>query len=261
MYSACEILSSCSLFGAFIVLVIFASVQTSYEQLVQSSPTLFPHDSKPFNVTMGKWFERYWNWAASIPRDVHPRGDITGKNCGTNQNGPVWFLDPPIELAKAEQPIFHCEIPEGKAIFVPLIVGECDGTVPTLPKNATDKDFYICASSGNNQGAIRFSIDGKPLLETKKTSPSPEDYSLYRTTSDFFNISFVDKNIFTDIASGPWRALADGYFSIVQPLSLGDHKMFIQNTVLQESPDRNPETHTLLIGYNIKIVKNQNSSS
>ena len=246
---------------AVLLLAVIGSIQISYEQPVQSLPSLFPHDSKPFNVTMAKWFERYWNWTASIPREVHPRGDTTGKNCGTNQNGPVWFLDPPIDLAKGEQPFFYCEIPEDKAIFVPLIVGECDGTVFKNAKNVTDAEISKCAKEGNDQGNIKFSIDGKTLLETKKTSQSKEDYSLSRTSSDFFNISFVDKNIFTNTTSGPWRAQADGYFAIVQPLSLGDHKMLIQNNVLKIEPDEKALMHLLQIGYNIKIVKNQNSSS
>jgi hypothetical protein len=204
---------------------------------------------------MGKWLERYWIWVASMPKDVHPRGDTTGGNCGTNQNGPVWFLDPPVDQPMLKT--FYCEIPEDKAIFVPVIVGECD---PTILDNPTDSNISDCAKVGNDQGNLKFSIDGKTLLEIGKTSQSKEDYSLYRTTSDFFNISFVKNNIF-DASTGIYRARADGYFAIVQPLPLGDHEMLIQSNVLKSEPDAKAEMRLSQALFKIKVVKNQNSSS
>jgi hypothetical protein len=204
---------------------------------------------------MGKWLEGYWIWAASIPKDVHPRGDTTGKNCGTNQSGPVWFLDPPVEQPTPKT--FYCEIPEGKAIFVPLRVGECDATVL---KNPTDSDISICAKEGNDHGNIKYSIDGNTLLEIKKTSQSQEHYSLYRTTSDFFNISFVKNNIF-DAPIGNYRAQADGYFAFVEPLPLGDHEMSMQINVLRSEPDAKSVMDLVLASYNIKVVKIQNVGS
>ena len=221
----------------------------------QSIPNLFPHNTKPFNVTMEKWLERYWIWVASMPKDIHPRGDTTGENCGTNQNGPVWFLDPPVEQPMVKS--FYCEIPEGKAIFVPLLVGECD---PTILEDPTDNNISACAKEGNDQGNIKFSIDGKTLLEIKKTSQSQEQYSLYRTTSDFFNISFVDNNIY-DVPTGTYRAQADGYSAIVQPLALGDHEMFMQNNVLKIQPDAKSLMLLNQVSFHIKVVKNQNSSN
>lgn len=241
---------------AIFILAAFGSIQTSQAQPVQSSPNLFPHDSKPFNVTMGKWLERYWIWVASIPEDVHPRGDVTGENCGTSQNGPVWFLDPPV--TQPMRKTFYCEIPEGKAILVPLLVGECDGTILDDP---TDSNISECAKEGNQPGNILFSIDGKKLIEIKNTSQDKEQYSLYRTTSDFFNIFFVKNNIFENATSDTYRAQADGYFAIVQPLSIGDHKMSIQTNVLKAEPDKKAQRNTVLADFNIKIVQNQNSSS
>jgi hypothetical protein len=238
------------------LLLVIGSVQTSYEQPVQSIPSLFPHNSNPFNASMGKWLERYWIWVASMPKDVHPRGDTTGKNCGTNQSGPVWFLDPPVEQPKKNSTSFYCEIPEGKAIFVPIFVGECDATVL---KNPTDSDISICAKEGNDNAAIKFDIDGKRFVEIRGTDRSEEQYSLYRTTSDFFNISFVKNNIF-DASTGLYRAQADGYFAIVQPLPLGDHKMYIYNSRLVTDPEEKSKL-PVDVSFNIKIVKNQNSSS
>ena len=188
------------------------------------------------------------DWTASMPQDIHPRGDITGKNCGNYQNGPVWFLNQPVEVSTKKG--IYCEIPAGKAIFVPLQVGECDKTVLRDP---TDQEISICAKNGNQPGNIDFAIDGKPLVVIKELSMSKEQYRLYRTTTDFFNITFVKDNIFENATSGVHRAQADGYFAIVKPLPLGDHSMTLKINVFLTRPD--PETH-IDVSFNIKVVNN-----
>jgi hypothetical protein len=218
---------------------------------VQNQPEIYPHNSKPFNATMGEWFERYWIWMASIPKSIHPREDTTGKNCGTYQNGPVWFLDPPVGLSKIKGP-FPCEIPEGKAIFVPLLVGECDRTIQK--SNQTDKDILDCAREGNQPGFTNFKIDGKPIVVIKQLSKADEQYRLYRTTSDFFNITWVENNK-VNATPGIYRAVADGYIAIAKPLSLGNHNMSFDTHVFL--PD--PLTVDINVLFNIKVVSNRSS--
>lgn len=260
MSSPHKILIFCSFFISAFLLLVIGNVQTSYEQSVQSSPTLFPHDSKPFNMTMGKWLERYWIWVAAIPKDVHPRGDTTGVNCGTNQTGPIWYLDPPVKQKQENAYRLYCEIPENKAIFVPILLSECDEDLlrGLLNKTTiTDSEISDCTKMENDRGIIKFGIDGKTFISVNGTTQSEEEYSLYRTTSDFFNIFIVKNNIFEDAPSGTYRAQADGYFAIVQPLPLGDHEIEIYNHRPQ-SVD-NPVAVNAI--FDVKIVKNQNSSS
>jgi hypothetical protein len=239
----------CSFLISVFLLLVIGNVQTSYGQSVQSSPSLFPHDSKPYNVTMAKWLERYWNWLASIPEDVHPRGDTTGKNCGTDQAGPVWYLDLPVERPMKQTR--YCEIPEDKAIFVPVFVSECDQTVTSVHNY---DELGNCAKEENKNANMKFHIDGKPLLEINPTSE--EHYSLYRTLSDLFNMTWIENNV-VRAEPGPVEAVSDGYFVIVQPLPLGDHQMYIQSNRLGTGPDMGENE----IKYNIKIVKNESSSS
>src|SRR5262245_20745573 len=53
---------------------------------------LFTTDSIPFGLTYGEWTARWWQWAYSIPKYVHPAYDDSGKYCAEGQSGPVWFL-------------------------------------------------------------------------------------------------------------------------------------------------------------------------
>jgi len=193
---------------------------------------------------MGKWLERYWIWLASIPKDVHPRGG-TGENCGTDQVGPVWYLDLPVDRPMKQTR--YCEIPEDKAIFVPVLVSQCDKTVASVHNY---EGYIDCAKKDNENGNMKFHIDGKPLLEINPTSE--EHYSLYRTLSDLFNMTWIENNV-VGADPGPVEAASDGYFVIVQPLPLGDHQMYIESNLLVLGQNE--------ITYNIKIVKNESSSS
>ena len=50
---------------------------------------VFPADSKPYGLTYDEWTAKWWQWGYSIPKDINPAYDDTGKNCAQKQNGPV----------------------------------------------------------------------------------------------------------------------------------------------------------------------------
>ena len=53
---------------------------------------IFSRDSDPYGVSDADWTAKWWQWVLSLPVEINPVKDLTGKNCATNQNGPVWFL-------------------------------------------------------------------------------------------------------------------------------------------------------------------------
>lgn len=60
-----------------------------------------------------------------------------------NQNDSVWFI-PDILTGKEER---TCTIPEGKAILVPLITGECD---TSESPSQSDADSRQCSTAVTN---------------------------------------------------------------------------------------------------------------
>ena len=50
---------------------------------------VFSADSKPYGLTYGQWTAKWWQWAYSIPKEINPSYDDTGKNCAQGQSGPV----------------------------------------------------------------------------------------------------------------------------------------------------------------------------
>jgi hypothetical protein len=50
-------------------------------------------ESKPYDLSYGQWTVKWSQWILSIPMEVNPADDQTGKNAGVNQTDPnVWFL-------------------------------------------------------------------------------------------------------------------------------------------------------------------------
>ena len=62
-----------------------------------------------------------------------------------------------------------CTIPEGKAILIPLLTGQCGYDIPEV-KN--DEDLLRCAMAGNEYGVVEASVDGVKLKELKSTELS-----------------------------------------------------------------------------------------
>jgi len=183
---------------------------------------------------------------------MHPRNDISGEKCSVNQSGPVWFLDVPISSEVVTKTL-KCEIPQGRAIFVPLLVGECD---TAEVESLNDVELTKCAKQGNDGGNIRLSIDGNNLLMINGTSQNEKDYSLYRTTSDYFDIYWTESNYF-EAPAGTYRAIADGYFVIINPLPIGNHQIDLRTIVYNPLIIENDLV--VDITYDIKIVSSQNS--
>ena len=65
-----------------------------------------------------------------------PSDAYTPEKCAINQEGPVWFLAD--QLGGQEERT--CTLPAGKAIFVLLLVGECDYSLSDVK---SDEEIYV----------------------------------------------------------------------------------------------------------------------
>ncbi len=84
-----------------------------------SNQTVYSTDSKPFGVPYQEWLAGWWNWTFGMTVDEHPR-DESSRSCNIHQNGPVWYLPDPLNIETTSNPRI-CEVPHGKAIFVPVV--------------------------------------------------------------------------------------------------------------------------------------------
>lgn len=231
-----------------VVAIVFLTSQIVLSVYAQDNNTaVYSKDSTPFGVPYKDWITKWWQWNVGIPSSQHPRDNYTAEKCTVNQNGSVWFI-PDILTGKEER---ICTIPEGKAILVPLITGECDGSDS---QSQSDADLQQCSTAGDEYGAISATLDGQKI----------ENLDSYRTATDFFNLTYAKDNIF-DVPASTYRGIADGFFVFLKPLPVGNHELQVKSSVTNPTtPSYNfasEAKYNLIITPKSQIENNINQTS
>jgi hypothetical protein len=173
---------------------------------------VFSADSKPYGLTYGQWTAKWWQWAYSIPKEINPSYDDTGKNCAQGQSGPVWFLTGAYRHAVNRL----CDIPAGKAILFTILNSEC--SYAEFPNIKTEKVLRECSKEMQDKVIhIEASIDGISI----------KNLSNYRIRSPLFNFTLPKNNIL-GLAPQTTQAVSDGNWVFLQPLSVGKHIIYFQ---------------------------------
>lgn len=187
---------------------------------IQTNDFLYPVDSNPFGRHHKEWLADWWKFNLAISAEDHPNYmDLTKSKDNTKDSSKcfvgedmannVLFLGvPPVE---DKFPVRTCDVPAGKAIFLPIESSQCDyGTEGINNEN----DLKKCAKAGNDGVVASISLDGvKSDYQVEKN----------RIMTDLFNITMNNK-LMGDY-SGTFRALSEGYTVFLIPLTVGDHKL------------------------------------
>src|SRR3974390_3206541 len=126
-----SVILSLSVLGLALYLV---PVSASAGQNAGNGVTIIDPNAVAYGKTYGQYAAEWWQWAFSIPTAIHPlfeHGD-----CSTGQSGPVWFLG---NSFVANNAVFSCNVPAGKALFLPIgnaedsIIEEANGDACSDP--------------------------------------------------------------------------------------------------------------------------------
>jgi hypothetical protein len=174
---------------------------------------IFTTDATPYGLTYDEWTARWWQWAYSVPMDVHPAYDDSGKYCAEGQSGPVWFL-----TGAYEHPVErYCDIPAGKAILFPILNSEC--SYVEFPGLNTEEELRQCAKLMQDSVVhLEASIDGVPISGLEH----------YRVQSTLFNLTLGQNNILELPANTNTQAISDGNWVFLKPLSPGEHVIYFK---------------------------------
>lgn len=195
-----------------------------------------PH-SKPYNHTYGEWTAKWWQWAYSIPIEVNPAYDDTGKYCSENQRGPVWFF--PGTYGKSV--VRECTVPTGTAILFPILNSEC--SFAEFPELKTIPDLSICAKTFQDQVTDLYtSIDGQEIPKI--------DLEKYRTQSPPFNFTLPENNILGLPANTTTSAISDGNWVFVKPLKPGKHAISFMGDVTSVDKNTSAKSFAFPSGWN-----------
>jgi hypothetical protein len=219
-------------------------------------------DSTFFGKTYGQWQTLWWQWATALPANGHPLFDTA--DCSTGQSGNVWFLGGKFCAATSgggscpdnQKPtaVRSCTMHSGTALFFPILNAD-DSIIEELPynPNVTEMNLRYNVKSWEEPNPNGFivlaTIDGKGLTPvricTKGDYCTPAQSPLIPfTLASHDNIFTAMGEIgITDGASSV--AVADGYYVLLHPLSVGSHTIHFYGLM---------GTFSLDITYNMIVV-------
>jgi hypothetical protein len=171
----------------------------------------YSRDSKPFGKTWEEWTAKWWQWLISIPLESNPGIDATGEKFDVNQNDPhVVFLVGTFG-GSAER---NYTIPAGKSVLFPII----NFTTSYIEEPALKTESELKSRAKQDIDDIvnkDVTVDDMELQNVEK----------YRVQSPVFDLTYPKSNVF-GLPSGPTRAISDGYWVFLKPLSPGMHDIY-----------------------------------
>jgi hypothetical protein len=157
-----------------------------------------------------EWSARWWQWAAA-----QAPGPLQGADCTTGQRGPVFFL---VGTTGGTGVTRTCHVPRGEALLVPAINNECSSVPHDCGYPATDYASLRSAAQFASTVTTEITVDGHRVpVEHVVTSPPP------------FRIRFAAGNAFGLVGRGV--SVADGYYTLLAPLSEGRHTVTLFGSV------------------------------
>lgn len=179
------------------------------------STLVFEQSSSPFNLTYADWTTKWWQWAYSIPQNIHPAYDDNGKFCKESQKEPVWFFPG----AYQHSVMRYCEIPYNVGILFPILNSEC--SFAEYPQMKTKEELSNCAKKIQDTTIAEFATLNDVEI------PNLENY---RIKSDIFNFTLPENNIL-NLPPQTTQAVSDGYWVFLKPLPLGNYELKFKGNI------------------------------
>ena len=163
------------------------------------------HDSeKPYGLTYGAWTIKWWHWALSLPDDISPLIDKSGRNAGVNQpKKDVWFLAGTWATEiDSNIPLRVVSIPYGRSILFPVI--NCEANPIEYPHLRTDMDLIDQVTQDENTIVLKEALVNNISLPPQRVKSDPFVFPLTLSSRDGENVNTT--------------AAADGFWIFLKPL-------------------------------------------
>jgi hypothetical protein len=171
------------------------------------NPDILPPQSHAYGKTYAEWAAAWWQWGLTLPLAGHPFYGCPA-DCDAGQSGKVWFVaGGPTDCS--------CTVPEGKAVFFPLVNAECSSLEDPPFHGNTAAEQRECAKYWADHivvASLFCEIDDVPA----RNLPS------YRVVSPQISFTAPTPWAYGNVG-GPGTSVGDGYYVLLHPLSKGVH--------------------------------------
>jgi hypothetical protein len=232
---------SLAVFGALMGLMATVVVWGTPAGASNQNPGVLPPSSTAFGRAYGGWSAAWWQYVEAQPVSTNPLVDLTGAGCRVGQSGPVFFLVGANGTGTVTRD--ECTVPAGKALFFPLLNAfdvhvSCD-LAPATVCDTNDTPAKIWNDLQNNLGfsasSLQATIDGVPVqnLDPANTPYRACAGPVARCNAAPFSLTFPADNFFAafGLPAGTYApAVADGFYLLVAPLTVGHHTVTFGGT-------------------------------
>lgn len=173
----------------------------------EAGGVVLPAGSSVAGKSIGEWSAESWKWSFSFAMPDDPFTDATGANANLGQSGPVFFIAGNVGQFTER----NFTVPVGVYLLLPLLSGELsqleigfDKTAAEVRQAAKDQADLIDALHATING-----VDVPDLFGHREVSP---DFQFTAVAGNAIGVPAGDSGI----------AVADGYWLMLTPLSLGE---------------------------------------
>lgn len=191
-----------------------------------NSVNIFPPETGPYGLTYEEHVKNFWKWVISLPKNMNPWDDPTGKNCANGQlemNSSVFYLSGNGGGKTLDR---TCKVPAGKGLFIPVSPMEISDK--EVPNASVERLHEIAKKDQDSVTSLSLKIGDKEY--------SFEDLKKYRIHPGDFQVIFPENAIFGATA-GPSKAAADGYYVITEPLKKGNYTIAYSSSLICPTVD------------------------
>lgn len=162
--------------------------------------------------SFSEWTSFYFKWILSIPSEVNPYYDRTGKYSDLDQKGPVYFFTNAPENTRVER---KCTIPFGKKILIPL-----NTSIFTTLEYGNNFENLIRMADEQEGDVDKIDIKHDDFDLSHQIEKNGSDWwKSYRVISPIFDFTIPPDNILeikiNSRSNG--KGVSDGYWLMIEP--------------------------------------------
>jgi hypothetical protein len=185
-----------------------------------NSVGIFTPESKPYDLSYEQHIINFWKWVLSLPEDKNPWPDENGKNCAIGQlgtNSSVFYLSGNGGGKSART----CTVPAGISLFIPVSPMEISDK--EAPNTSIEDLHKISKKDQDSVTSLYLKIGDKEY--------NYDDLKKYRRHTGDFEVVFP-KNAVFGATEGISKAVADGFYTITEPLSKGNYTIIYKSSLI-----------------------------
>jgi hypothetical protein len=202
-------------FGIVLSLIIMSANEiATADDHHHRSNLLYPPDAVVSGKKMKEWSAEWWQYIMSTPQNPNPLLDTTGGYCTLVQHGPVWFLGG--TTAGPTGVTRTCTIPEGTALFFPLL-NLADVNTAAQPVRELRAEIAGCMDAATGLSLV---VDGQaiPFRQLRESRVRSVPFVAVFPPNGIPSIPPAPPGVYSP-------SVDDGFYVMLKPLSLGYHTL------------------------------------